>query len=363
MLRPIIGFLYKNILRKLLFSLDPEYVHDHFVAFGYFASKFPFLLGVLDLAFNYKNPALKKTVMGIVFDNPVGLSAGFDYDGYLTKTLPHVGFGFSTVGTITNIAYEGNTKPRLVRLIKSKALLVNKGFKSQGVDAVLKRLEDPKLKDVTFGVSVGSSNVPEINTTDKAIEDYLATFTKLEKSPYIKFYELNISCPNTNLADGFAKPEFFEKLASRVAELKLSRPIFVKMPSEASFEQTEQVIEIAFKYGLYAFIFSNLVKDRNNKWLMPEDKQKIETLKGNLSGMPVKEHSLNLIRHFKQKYGSKIVIVGTGGIFEPQDAQEKIEAGADLVQLITGMIFEGPTLIGNINKHLVQKLKYPVTSV
>jgi dihydroorotate dehydrogenase len=348
-----IRFAYKNVLKPILFSIDAEKVHDSFVVLGETLGRFAPTRQLTDALFNYKNSALGKDFLGIHFPNPVGLAAGFDYDGRLARILPHVGFGFETIGTVTNKPYEGNTPPRLARLPKSQSLLVNKGFKSSGVEAVAARLNGLSEKAPVIGVSVGSSNVAEIDTVNKAIVDYVECFSKLKSIPQIKYFELNISCPNTLIPESFTEITNFSNLIRDVVNLKLNKPIFIKMPNELPLEQADQLVQEAMKNNINAFVFSNLVKDRTNSEFDRKEIQSVANLKGNFSGRPTHKGALTNIEYFKNKYGGSVVIVGCGGIFSPADAQRMLTASADLVQLITGMIFEGPQLISTISRSLV----------
>ncbi len=352
-----LSFFYKNIVKPLCFAVEAETAHNRITNVGEIMGGNKLTLGILHAFFGYERGKLEKEVLGLKFANPVGLAAGFDYDGHLAATLSSVGFGFNTVGTVTAQPYEGNSGPRMARLIKSESLLINKGFKSAGADAVKKLLDKKNLKNVTLGISVGSSNIPEVDTLEKAINDYLYTFNTFKVCDYVKYFELNISCPNTKMSESFTEPANFEKLCSAVQGLGLNVPVFVKMPSEISFENSDALVDIALKHGIIGFIFSNLVKDRNNLHLLPEELAQVKDLKGNFSGKPAKANSLNLVKHTREKYGNKIAIIGCGGIFSAKDAMERIDAGADLVQLITGMIFEGPQLMGEINEGLSKNKK------
>lgn len=340
---------YKHILKPILFLFDAELVHDGFTYVGEHLENMGWLVSKI---FRYENPKLTKTILGIKFDNPVGLAAGFDYDGHMARVMKSVGFGFNTVGTVTAKGYEGNGRPRLARLPLSKSLLVNKGFKSGGAKEVCKRLDTKNLKEHTIGISVGSSNLPQIDSLKKAIDDYLYTFKLFASRKYVKYFELNISCPNIRLKDAFSSPENFSKLCSAITKLNLMQPIFVKMSSELSFTESDQIVSIAIKYGIKGFIFSNLVKDRSNPALVPSEVEKVSHLSGNFSGKPTFANSVKLIKHTRAKFGKDIVIIGTGGVFNGADAVVKFKAGADLIQLITGMIYEGPQVIGEINRAL-----------
>lgn len=346
-----VSTLYQNIFKPIAFMIDPEFVHERTTALGETLENFPYLVSPI---FTYKNHKLNKKIMGVEFDNPVGLSAGFDYDGHLAKVLKYVGFGFNTIGTVTAKAYEGNPGPKLVRLPKSKSILVNKGFKSGGAKAVAKRLDGKKLKYHTIGISVGSSNIPEVNTISKAITDYLYTFNVFKNKAYVKYFELNISCPNTAMPESFVDPKNFAKLVRAVAKLKIAKLIFVKMPNEISFLKSDELVSVAMKYGIHGFIFSNLVKNRTNPLFDKKEISEVKNFRGNFSGKPTSINSNKLIKHTRNKFGKDIVIVGTGGIFTPQDAIAKIKNGADLVQLITGLIYEGPQLIDQINEELAK---------
>lgn len=344
--------LYKSLIKPFLFTQDAEKVHEKALKTGEFLGNSSIGKKFTATLFNYQDPKLEKIINGIKFKNPIGLAAGFDYNGNLAEILSYVGFGFNTVGTVTAKAYEGNKKPRLGRLPNSKSLFVNKGFKSLGADAVYEKILKKDLSNGVVGISVGSTNIPEIDTKTKAIDDYLYTFNKFKDLESIKYFELNISCPNTSMKEPFSNPKNFMDLVKEIAGLNIKMPIYVKMASENSKEETINLAEIALENNLQGIILSNLVKDRSNKLLKPEELQKFENKKGNFSGKPVKENSINLVNAIRKEFGKDITIIGVGGIFSYEDAKHYFDSGADLVQLITGMVFEGPSLICNINKKL-----------
>ncbi|PIR42879.1 hypothetical protein CO058_02155 [candidate division WWE3 bacterium CG_4_9_14_0_2_um_filter_35_11] len=349
----LISVKYKYIIKPILFRFDAEIIHNLFSAVGEFLGSYEITKTITSSMFNYENTNLEREIDGIKFPNPIGLSAGFDYDGHLAEIMKSVGFGFNTVGTVTAREYEGNQKPRLKRLPKSKSLLVNKGFKSEGVDKVIKRLESKNLTDIILGVSVGSSNLPSINTIPKAIDDYIYTFDKLKNKSYIKYFELNISCPNAEMSETFAESKNLKQLLQSIEKLKIQKPIYIKMANELSLKETENLVELSIKFNfIKGFIFSNLVKKRTNKSFDQNEIKGVEQLKGNFSGKPTQVNSNELISHISKKFGNKTTIIGCGGIFNAKDAQKKLDNGAKLVQLVTGMIFEGPQLIGEINEEL-----------
>lgn len=341
---------YKYVARPLIFKFDSENTHEFFTSSGKYISKNPILKYSLTKILGKKYKKLNKEVCGISFPSPIGLSAGFDYNAELTEIMSSIGFGFTTVGTVTNLSYQGNPKPRLGRLIKSRALLVNKGFKSIGIDAVIKNLKNTNF-DIPTGISIGRSNRPEVDTLEKAIDDICIAFKKVEESAIpFSYYELNISCPNLLNKMSFYPSENLEPLLESVENLKLSKPLFIKMPIEETNEDTERMLKIIDHFNVQGVIFGNLQKDRNHKTI---DQQEISRYpKGYASGFPTKERSTDLIRLTKEKFGDRFVIIGTGGVFTPEDTKEKLEAGATLVQLITGIVYEGPQLVAQINKEL-----------
>lgn len=352
--RMIISGLYKSIFRPIAFQFDAEFVHNSISAAG---EHLEFAAPLVSLALRSEHPSLKKKVLGIEFENPFGLAAGFDNDGHVASIMKSVGFGFNTVGTVTAKSSPGNPKPRLGRLPKSKSLIVNKGFSSEGADKVAKRLDKKNLIHNTIGISVGSTNLPEINTINKALQDYLYTFDVFMGKPYVKYFELNISCPNTAVTESFADTKNFTQLVHEVISIGIRQPIFIKMPNEILLDDSDRLVRIALKAGIRGFIFSNLVKDRNNPAFMREEIEKFTGYKGNFSGIPTEKNANALIAHTRKIFDRDVAIVGCGGVFNTADASAKFEAGADLIQLITGMIFEGPQLAGQLCDDFARKYK------
>jgi len=354
----MIGILYKKILKPILFSFKADDVHTHFLRIGNILGSHKFTKWFSGKIFYYKNPILNQKVLGMNFENPIGLAAGFDYDADLIDILPSVGFGFHTIGTVTYLPYEGNPLPMLSRLPKSKSLLVNKGFKNEGIVSVLKKISKRK-SNIPLGISIGSTNKP-YRTIDEMMEDICLSFENVLKNGNFDYFELNISCPNLinvqSLKDKFDEPIGLGLLLNKLSFLKINKPLFVKMYLEKSVGETLALCDVSSNYKFVSgFVFSNLVKDRNNPAF---DREEIEQAgKGNFSGKPTTELTNTLISEVYKKYKDRFVIIGCGGIFNGQDAYEKIKRGATLVQLITGMIYEGPSQIGKINKELAKLLK------
>jgi len=354
----MIKCIYKNIVKPILFKFPADDVHTFFLKRGRFLGSLFLTRWVSKVVLQYKNNILTQNILGLAFPNPIGLAAGFDYDADLIDILPSVGFGFHTIGTVTNLPYAGNPRPMLGRLPKSKSLLVNKGFKNMGMELVLKKI-NKREKRIPLGISIGSTNT-SFNNIEEMAGDIILSFEKAIKENYFDYFELNISCPNLvnseNLTNKFDTPEGLNFLLSKLGALSINRPLFIKMYLEKSENETLALSDIASKYlFVTGLIFSNLVKDRTNPSF---NKEEIENAgKGNFSGKPTEKVTNNLISAVYKKYKDRFIIIGCGGVFTGADAYEKIKRGATLVQMITGMIYEGPSVVGNINKELAELLK------
>lgn len=351
----VIGLLYAYILKPIFFLFDAESIHNFMMETGRLLGETTFGQSLTAWAFKFEDKRLKRKIDGITFPNPVGLSAGFDYNGILPKILPAVGFGWHTIGTVTYRPYAGNPKPRLGRFPDSKALLVNKGFKSLGAEAVISHLEGEKFA-IPTGISIGSTNAM-YDALDDQIADVVACFKLFEVSRVKHaYYELNISCPNTQGGQPFTTPDRLEKLLKKLKTLNLKKPVYIKMPIDLTPREIGGLLKVAagYKY-ISGVIFGNLTKDKTNPDVKPADRREWKKRAGNLSGKPTWNRSNALISYTKKKFGDRFTIVGTGGIFNGEDALVKMSLGADLVQLITGMIYEGPQVIGQINQQLANR--------
>lgn len=348
---------YKYLCKPLLFLFDAEKVHDYCLGLGSYLGKHKWLKGLTSSLFNYSHPTLSQTLFGIEFSNPVGLAAGFDNNARLTRILPSVGFGFASLGTLTNFPCAGNSPPRLARLPRSKSLLVNKGYKNDGAEAIVQRL-GPEDFSIPFGVSIDRTNIREIRHLNEAITDIISALSLFEKEvPNIAYYELNISCPNLLYSGNgdFYAPANLDELLTAIDGLGITKPIFVKMPLSETDVMTLKIVEVITKHSIAAVIIGNLQKDRSLPIFHPGELPKMG--RGNFSGKPCCGRSNELISLVYKHFGSDLSIIGCGGIFSAEDAYEKIKRGASLVQMITGMIYEGPQLIGEINRKLVTLLK------
>ncbi len=354
----MIGIIYRNILKPILFLYPADDVHTFFLRTGRFFGRYKIFQWKLKILFAYKNPILEQEINGIKFNNPIGLAAGFDYDADLIGILPSVGFGYHTIGTVTYLPYAGNPRPMLGRLPKSKSLLVNKGFKSMGIDSVLKKT-NKQNKKIPLGISIGSTN-QSYNDIIEMVNDIILSFEKVIIEDYFDYYEVNISCPNLinieNLKEKLDTPVGLKILLDKLSNLNINRPVFIKMYLEKSIDETLILTDIISNYiFITGLIFSNLVKDRMNPAFNQEEIKNAG--KGNFSGKPTTALTNNLISAVYKKYKERFIIIGFGGVFNGYDAYEKIKRGATLIQMITGMIYEGPQQIGVINKELTQLLE------
>lgn len=348
------AFSYYFFLKPLFFKNNPERIHVLLVKFGKSLTKYSVISQIMKGIWAYQDKKIMKKIDGIQFPNPVGLAAGFDYDADLLSTMPSIGFGFHTIGTITLGAYDGNPPPRLTRYPKSQSILVNKGLKNIGAKAIVEKLKNEEMT-IPTGISIASTN-KEYSNEKEQIKEITDCFKVFEKSSLKhSYYELNVSCPNTFGGEPFTTTQKLENLMHEMDKLKLKRPLYIKMPIDLGKENTLQLLKVLDKHEVQGVIFGNLTKDKTNPDIHADDLAAWKNARGNLSGKPTKKRSNDCIALTKKHFGSRFTIIGTGGIFSGEDAWQKIELGADLVQLITGMIYQGPQLIGQINKYLAEK--------
>lgn len=343
-----IHWAYTTILKPIFFKFDAEDMHNFFNTVGIFLGKHTITKKITHALFDYSNPKLEQNILGIHFKNPVGLSAGFDKNAELSDILPSVGFGFIEVGSITGEPCTGNLRPRLWRLVKSKSLVVNYGLKNDGCEKISQRLEHKKF-EVPIGISIAKTNNPFFCTTELGVADYVKAYKAFV---HIGSYDtINISCPNAHGGQPFTQKESLDVLLSEIRKVSCTKPIFLKVPADSSDSDLDGIIEVAKKYKINGFVCTNLAKSRDGV------KEKYVPEKGGLSGKLVDAKSDHIIEYVYKKTRGECIIMGVGGIFSAQDAYKKIRLGASLVQLITGMIYEGPQLIGAINEELVQLLE------
>jgi len=339
--------MYKTICRPILFMFDAEFVHNNFILIGRILS-FTKLSKLLVPFLVYKNKKLEQEICGIKFDNPVGLSAGFDKNANIISLMKDIGFGFSEVGSITNKSCLGNEKPRVHRLLNEKAIIVNYGLVNDGADKISNKLKNKHFR-IPVGINIAKTNDSNIKK-EESVNDYFESFRKLKGLG--NYITINISCPNSGDGKSFEDPILLEKLLKKITTIRKKEILFLKISPNLDKKRVDKIIFLVRKYKLNGFVISNLTKDRSK---LKEDRKL--KYKGGISGSPTRKKSNEMIRYVYEKTKGEFVIVGSGGIFNGTDAYEKIKNGANLVQLITGMIYEGPAVIKKINKELVRLLE------
>lgn len=357
LIRAITRWLYIHAVKPILFAFRPDGVHHGMVVLTKWIQQVPGVRKLPQL-WSYENEeVLKQTIAGIKFKNPIGLSAGFDKEISMPRMIRAVGFGWMTGGSVTWGKYKGNDGAWFYRLPKTKSLVVNAGLPSEGTEVVSQRVSNyyrEMFADFPLSVSVAKTNSKLTASDEDAIKDYCASLEVFDKLDQVRMLEINISCPNTFGGEPFTTPKRLEKLLRATDKLQLTKPVFVKMPINLPLVHFDALLEMITKYRVTGVAIGNLHKDRHAvdlKDVLPE------SVVGNLSGTPTKDITTELIHHTYKKYSDRLEIIGIGGVFSAEDAYEKIKAGASLVALITGLIFEGPQLVGDINHDLVELLE------
>jgi len=340
--------MYKSIIRPVLFKFNPETVHNFTIKFLSLLSKTPGGLLLAKMLYPQPRKDLSKEVFGIRFPNPVGLAAGLDKDADAFDALGVLGFGFVEIGTITPKPQPGNPRPRLFRLINDSAIINRMGFNNNGVAGAVGKLKKRKTK-VIIGGNIGKNKV---TPNERATRDYEYCFDELY--PYVDYFVVNISSPNTPNLRELQDKEPLSELLGKLMELnKLKpkqKPILLKIAPDLTDSQLLDIIEIVQKTRISGIVATNTTIER--KPLSADDKT-IEAIgAGGLSGKPLANKSTEVIRFIHEKTGGTIPIIGVGGIMSADDAKEKLDAGASLVQIYTGFIYEGPGFIRKILKAL-----------
>lgn len=330
--------------------LDPEKAHHLTVNIFKNALKIPLVSPLLKSRFGVESQQLQREVFGLTFKNPVGLAAGFDKDGKYHKEMSKVGFGFIEIGTVTPLPQRGNDKPRLFRLKKDEALINRMGFNNDGVDAMVERLKKYRPKDVILGGNIGKNKV---TPNESAIDDYVTCFTKLHD--YVDYFVVNVSSPNTPglraLQEKKPLKEILTKLMLLNSEYDLPKPILLKIAPDLTNEQLDDIVDIVDETGIDGVIATNTTIDRSGLHTKQTEVKDIGA--GGLSGKPLQERSNEVIKYLHTKSNGSFPIIGVGGINSPKTAMEKLEAGASLVQVYSGMIYYGPQLVKDICKKLL----------
>lgn len=338
--------MYKRLIRPFLFLFDPETAHHLVFNLLKVFFKIPGVAVIVKSIYGYKGRDLSKKVMGITFPNPIGLAAGFDKNAMLFEELSCLGFGFIEIGTLTPKAQPGNDLPRMFRLPADKGLINRMGFNNEGVEKAVERLKKQSGK-VIIGGNIGKNKV---TPNEVALRDYDFCFEAL--FPHVDYFVVNVSSPNTPGLRELQDKEPLTALLKHVMKLNSAKekpkPVLLKIAPDLTNEQLSEIVEIVKEVKLTGIIATNTTISRQGLTTATD----VVKEQGGLSGLPVKSRSTEVIRYLRQLAGKDLVIIGVGGIFTSEDAKEKLDAGADLLQVYTGFIYEGPGMIKSILKGL-----------
>ncbi len=340
-----------SIFKPLIFLFNPEKAHGLTVKIWRVVMSIPGLSHLLKRYFWVQDKRLQRTVFGLNFPNPVGLAAGFDKDGKYYDLMSTLGFGFVEIGTVTPVGQDGNPQPRLFRLPEDRGLINRMGFNNEGVEALVRRLKNKKDVRYIIGGNIGKNKV---TPNEEAVQDYEICFEKL--FPYVDYFVVNVSSPNTPNLRALQDKEPLTRLLNRLQQLNHQKdnpkPILLKIAPDLTDDQLNDIIEIVRDTKTDGVIATNTTISREP---LKTDAQKVADIgNGGLSGAPVKARSTEVIRYLHQESNGAFPIIGVGGIDSPEAAIEKIQAGASLVQVYSGMVYYGPKLVRDINKAIVK---------
>lgn len=344
--------MYKALIRPILFQLDPEKVHHLIVVLVKAITYIPGLNKILRSWLTYNHPILKTKIAGLEFNNKVGMAAGFDKNADFFNEFSIFGFSSFEIGTVTPLPQTGNIKPRLFRLVKDRALINRMGFNNKGADYAVRQL---KKRDgsIIVGGNIGKNT---LTPNDQAADDYEKCFTLLYES--VDYFAVNVSCPNIQglerLQDQDSLREILERIMKVRAGKSFRKPVFLKISPDLSKAHLDEIIELYHEVGLDGIIATNTSTKRIN--LKTSDELIKSIGSGGLSGYPLQIATLETIRYICKQSGNRIPIIGVGGILNTRDAIEMIKAGASLVQVYTGFIYDGPCIVKRINKALAKYL-------
>tara|TARA_B110000261_G_scaffold30400_1_gene34642 strand:- start:135 stop:1163 length:1029 start_codon:yes stop_codon:yes gene_type:complete len=340
-----------RVVRFFLFLFNPEFIHHITFKIIKIGGMIPGKMWSWRLIFRVKDTSLEREVFGLKFDNPVGLAAGFDKDAKLFDELASFGFGFIEIGTVTPLPQDGNPKPRLFRLKDDSGLINRMGFNNQGIEAVVARLRRKK-SDIIIGGNIGKNKV---TPNEEAANDYAICFEKL--FPYVDYFAVNVSSPNTPGLRDLQEKEPLTALLNSLQKLNnkkdIRKPILLKIAPDLTNEQLDDIIDIVADTKIDGVIATNTTIDRSG---LKTDKNKVDAIgNGGLSGKLVGLRSTEVIKYLADKSNRAFPIIGVGGIHSAEDALEKLDAGATLLQVYTGFIYEGPSLVKRINKAILKR--------
>lgn len=342
--------MYRLIIKPLAFLLSAELAHSLVTKTFLVLTKTPIVAQLVRSFYKVEHPSLKREILGLQFDNPVGLAAGFDKDGKYYDAMSALGFGFIEIGTVTPLGQEGNPQPRLFRLPEDRALINRMGFNNDGVEAMVTRLKKRKKSKLIIGGNIGKN---KLTPNENAKEDYAKCFTALYD--YVDYFVVNVSSPNTPGLRSLQEKGPLKEILYTVHKLNDAtpkpKPILLKIAPDLTEGQLDDIIEIVTETKTHGIIATNTTISRED--LKSADDNIIQIGNGGLSGDPLADRSTEIIRYIADATKGVIPIIGVGGISSPESAKAKLDAGACLIQIYSGLVYEGPTLVKRICKSLI----------
>ena len=341
--------MYKHIIKPFLFCFNPETAHNMTFSALSFLRHVPFARSIIRGIYKKEAPALEKEVFGIKFPNPVGLAGGLDKNGEYYNDMANFGFGFVEIGSLTPKPQDGNAKPRCWRVPGDRALIDRFGINNKGVKNAVEHLK--KVRPEVIVAANISKNTSSIN--EEAAKDYETAFGLLYD--FVDMFVVNISCPNVVGLTALQDISFLSEIVDKLLALRMYydeyRPILLKVSPDLSHQQLDEIIDYSLRSGIDGIVAGNTTRSRDG--LTTISQEKIEKIgNGGMSGAPIYQKNLALVKYVHEKSGGKLPIVGVGGIMSPEQAQEMLEAGASLIEIYSGFIYEGPSLVKRIIKHL-----------
>ncbi|MDO6599922.1 quinone-dependent dihydroorotate dehydrogenase [Tenacibaculum sp. 1_MG-2023] len=341
--------MYKLLIRPIFFLFDPEKIHYFTFSLVKFMSKIPGVSAIFRSLYQINDKKLERNLFGLTFKNPVGLAAGFDKNAVLYNELANFGFGFIEIGTVTPKGQIGNPKQRLFRLKDDKGIINRMGFNNEGLAIAIEQLKKNKGK-ILIGGNIGKNTA---TSPENYTADYLECFKGLH--PHVDYFVLNVSCPNVSSHAKLEDVDYLKELITEVQKLnnkqEKQKPILLKIAPDLNNQQLDEIIELVAVTKIDGVIASNTSVNRDNLKASEESLKAIGN--GGVSGQPIKERSTKVIKYLADNSNKSFPIIGVGGVHSAEDALEKLNAGADLIQVYTGFIYEGPGLIKKINKAIL----------
>ncbi len=343
--------MYRRLVRPILFLLPPETVHTIIVRFLSFLNHVPGFSPLLRSVYRVKHPSLKRSFLGMTFDNPVGLAAGFDKNASVYNIFADFGFSHIEVGTVTPKGQPGNPKPRSFRLPKDRALINRMGFNNEGLDAMLVQLSKKRKPGLVIGGNIGKNT---LTPNDVAADDYSTSFRNLYGK--VDYFVVNVSCPNISDLHELQDQEGLEKILGTLSDIRkeqpVNTPVLLKISPDLNNRQIDTSLEMVEKYSIDGIVATNTTVTRENLITSPERVKMIAN--GGLSGAPITERSLEVVKYIVDKTAGKLPIIGVGGIMSVEDALNMLDAGATLIQVYTGFIYNGPGFVRRILKAIIK---------